>query len=156
MKQENKQESVENAEEGQKSDSNKEYIETLQRLQAEFDNFRKRTEKEKFEIIKTAESDLITELLDVLDDFELSLKYTKDEGVKMIYSELYSLLEKRGLKPIDAKCKFNPRYHEALIKEVGESDGVILEELQKGYTLNDKVIRTAKVKISKLEECENE
>lgn len=133
-----------------------EYLEALQRLQAEFDNFRKRTDREKAEIITNAEEFLISEILNVLDNFELSLQYTKDEGVKMIYSELYSILEKKGLKQIDTKCKFNPKYHEALIKEKGEQDGIILEELQKGYTLNNKVIRTAKVKITKVEDCENE
>ncbi len=128
----------------------KEYIETLQRLQAEFDNFRKRTQREKFEIITNAQESLITELLDIIDDFELSLKYTKDDGVKMIYSELYSLLEKKGLKKIDTQGKFNPKYHEALMQEESKGEeGMIIEELQKGYMLNDKIIRVSKVKITK-------
>lgn len=127
-----------------------EYLETLQRLQAEFDNFRKRTEKEKIEIIKNAEESLITELLDIIDDLELSLKYSKDEGIKMIYSELYSLLEKRGLRKIDSQGKFNPKYHEALMQQEAKGEeNMILEELQKGYLLNDKVIRVSKVKITK-------
>lgn len=127
-----------------------EYLETLQRLQAEFDNFRKRTEKEKLEVIKYAEEGLIMELLDIIDDLELSLKYSKDEGIKMIYSELYSLLEKKGLKKIDIQGKFDPRYHEALMQqETKGEENIILEELQKGYMLNDKVIRVSKVKISK-------
>ena len=74
----------------------------------------------------------------------------------MIYSELYSILEKKGLTQIEAKGKFDPNYHEALIKEAGKEDGIILEELQKGYKLNDKIIRTAKVKVSKCEEQKNE
>lgn len=127
-----------------------EYLETLQRLQAEFDNYQKRTEKEKIEIIKNAEESLITELLGIIDNFELSLKYSKDEGVKMIYSELYSILEKRGLKKIETQGKFNPKYHEALIQQEDKGEeNMILEELQKGYMLNDKIIRIAKVKITK-------
>lgn len=136
-----------------KGSKEQEYLNALQRLQAEFDNYRKRTDKERVEIIKNAEESLVAELLGVLDNFELSLKYTKDDGVKMIYSELYSILEKHGLKPIDVNCKFDPKIHEALIKETGEEDGVIIEELQKGYMLNDKVIRISKVKVSKKEEC---
>jgi len=138
-----------NKEQTKKSKEN-EYLETLQRLQAEFDNFRKRTEKEKIEIIKNAEESLITELLDIIDDLELSLKYSKDEGIKMIYSELYSLLEKRGLRKIDSQGKFNPKYHVALMQQEAKGEeNMILEELQKGYLLNDKVIRVSKVKITK-------
>lgn len=136
-----------------KKSKEQEYLNALQRLQAEFDNYRKRTDKEKLEIIKNAEESLVTELLGVLDNFELSLKYTKDDGVKMIYSELYSILENRGLKSIDINCKFDPKVHEALIKETGDEDGNIVEELQKGYMLNDKVIRISKVKVTKREEC---
>jgi len=135
----------------------KEYLETLQRLQAEFENFRKRTEREKVEIILNAQEGLITELLDIIDDFELSLKYTKDDGIKMIYSELYSLLEKKGLKKIDAQGKFNPKYHEALIQEESKKEeGMIIEELQKGYMINDKIIRVSKVKIAKKGENKDE
>ncbi len=145
----------ENTEATQEENKEKEYFESLQRLQAEFDNFRKRTEKEKTEIVKYAEESLMVELLDILDGFELSLKYSKDEGVKMIYSELYSLLEKKGLKTIEVRGDFNPLFHEALMKEDGKEENKILEELQKGYLLNEKVIRTAKVKISKLGEQKN-
>ena len=69
-----------------------------------------RTDKERVEIIKNAEESLVAELLGVLDNFELSLKYTKDDGVKMIYSELDSILEKHGLKPIDVNCKLTQKY----------------------------------------------
>ncbi len=150
---ETKAKKTEEIKEGSKE---KEYFESLQRLQAEFDNFRKRTEKEKFEIVKYAEESLIVDLLDVLDNFELSLKYSEDDGVKMIYSELYSLLEKKGLETIETKGDFNPLFHEALMKEDRKEDNKILEELQKGYLLNHKVIRTSKVKISKAMEIKNE
>jgi molecular chaperone GrpE len=126
----------------------KELTERLQRLQAEFENFRKRTEKEKVENKANANADLISELIPILDNFELSLKHNKDKGIILIYDELIRILEKQGLKKINTKEKFNPKFHEALIKVEGESHGEILEELQKGYTLNDKLLRASKVKIS--------
>ncbi len=128
-----------------------EYLEQLQRLQAEFENFRKRTEKERQAIFLNANENLIVKLLGVLDNFELALKHVDDEGIKMIYSELYSILESEGLKPIKAEGKFDPRVHEALIQEDGKEDEKIIEEFQKGYMLNDKVIRHSKVKIMKME-----
>ena len=145
------------AEEKKKKEKKKnEYLEQLQRLQAEFENFRKRTEKERQEIFKNANENLIIKLLRVLDNFELALKHTDDKGINMIYSELYSILENEGLKAIKAKGEFDPRIHEALIQEEGEEDEMIIEELQKGYTLNDKVIRASKVKITKIAEKKNE
>ncbi len=126
----------------------KEYLEQLQRLQAEFENFRKRTEKEKAEQINNANATLISQLIEVLDDFELSLKHNQDDGVKLIYEKLYKILEKQGLKIIDTTGTFNPRFHEALIQVRGEKHGTILEELQKGYSLNAKLLRASKVKIS--------
>ena len=131
------------------------YFEQLQRLQAEFENFRKRNFREREEILKNANEDLIVKLLGILDNFELALKHVDDKGVKMIYSELYSILEKEGLKMIEAKGKFDPRVHEALIQEDGKEEGIV-EELQKGYMLNDKVIRASKVKITKIKENKNE
>jgi len=134
----------------------KEYVEHLQRLQAEFDNYRKRTEQEKQLIIKQANQELIQKLLSILDSFELAFRTIKEEdefskGIKMIYSEFYSTLEKQGLKKIDCfNKKFDPHFHEVLLQ--GESDkeeGTILEELQKGYMLNNRIIRFSKVKTSK-------
>lgn len=139
----------------EESESSK-YIEQIQRLQAEFDNFRKRVDKEKQDIYRNANEDLIFKLLGVLDNFELALKHIDEKGIKMIYSELYSILEKEGIKPIKAEGKFNPEIHEALMQEVGETENEIIEELQKGYTLNDKVIRASKVKITKQMENKNE
>jgi len=125
-----------------------EYIERLQRLQAEFENFRRRTETEKNETLSNANAKLISQLLEVLDNFELSLKHNSDPGIKLIYSQLFKILEKQGLKVIEAKGKFNPKIHEALIKEEGTTYGTILEEIKKGYMLNDKLIRASKVKIT--------
>ena len=138
-----------------KKEKKNEYFEQLQRLQAEFENFRKRTEKERLEIYKNANEELVVKLLNILDDFELALKNIDEKGVSMIYSELHSILEKEGLEIIKAEGQFDPKFHEALIQEEGEKDEMIVEEFQKGYMLNDKVIRASKVKITKMAEKKN-
>ena len=128
------------------------YKNTLQRLQAEFENYKKRTEKEKLLVCEYSNRDLISKLLPVIDSFELALQNTSDlkkfkEGVELIYAELYSLLKAEGLSPIDSVGKkFDPYRHEAIMKGEGEGD-VVLEEFQKGYMLKDAVIRHSKVKI---------
>ena len=133
-----------------------EYIDHLQRLQAEFDNYRKRTEQEKQLIIKQANQELIQKMLSILDSFELAFKTQKEDdefakGMKLIFSEVYSTLEKEGLKKIDClNKKFDSNFHEVMLQgESEKEEGTILEELQKGYMLNDRVIRFSKVKISK-------
>ncbi len=136
-------------EEEQEESKEELYLKQLQRLQAEFENFRRRTEKEKSQIKKNANESLISELLPILDNFELSLKHNTDQGVQIIYETLYKTLESQGLKKIDTTVPFNPQFHEALLQEPGKEDGKILEELQIGYTLNDKLLRASKVKISK-------
>jgi len=130
----------------------KNYLEDLQRLQAEFENFVKRTEIEKRDLVKYSNEKLIFNLLNILDSFELALKHNADEGVKLIYSELFSLLKSEGLSKINSEGIFNPRLHEALIQEEGDVDDKIIEELQSGYFLGEKVIRPAKVKITKRKE----
>lgn len=134
----------------------KELTETLQRLQAEFENYKKRIEKEKIEFIIYAKQDLIIKLLPILDSLEIALKNTSDKdkfikGVELIFSQLYQTLQQEGLKPIKALGeKFDPYKHEVLMnKESDKEDDIILEELQKGYMLNNKVIRHTKVKVSK-------
>jgi len=139
----------------QKNKQIEELTDTLKRLQAEFENYKKWSTKEKSEFLKYAHADLISHLLPVLDSFEIALKNTSDkekfvEGIKIIYAQLYSALEAEGLKPIKAAGeKFDPYKHEVLIKEESDKpEETILEEFQKGYMLNDKVIRHSKVKIS--------
>ena len=133
-----------------------EYLDHLQRLQAEFDNYRKRTEQEKQLIIKNANQELIQQLLTILDSFELAFKTQKEDnefakGMKLIFSEFYSTLEKEGLRKIECLGKkFDPNFHEVMLQEESDQEeGTILEELQKGFMLNDRVIRFSKVKISK-------
>lgn len=130
----------------------KEHIEKLQRLQAEFENFRKRAEKERQDNMINANSNLVFQLLKVLDNFELALKHNNDKGVILIYEELNKILEKQGLEVINTKGAFNPKIHEAVIKVEGEKEGVILEEIQRGYMLNHKLLRASKVKIGKATE----
>jgi len=134
----------------------KDLIDTLQRLQAEFENYKKRTEKENQEFRKFALQEFIKKLLPIIDNFELALenKDNKEEfvkGVELIYSELYTILEDAGLIKIEAlNQKFDPYIHEALLAEKSDKEpNTIIEELQKGYKLHDKVLRHAKVKVSK-------
>ena len=132
-----------------------ELTDTLKRRQAEFENYKKWIAKEKSEFVKYSHADIIEKMLPVLDSFEIALKNTSDkekfvEGIKIIYAQLYSALEAEGLKPIKAAGEmFNPYKHEVLMKEESNKpEETILEEFQKGYMLNDKVLRHSKVKIS--------
>lgn len=132
---------------------------TLKRLQAEFENFKKRTEKDNINQIKSANASLIKELLPVLDSFELALKNNHEEnpeiskfrkGLEMIYAQLFSILESQGVRIIDTKNKtFDPYKHEVLMtKESDQPEGTILQDFQKGYMLDDKILRHSKVMIA--------
>ena len=132
-----------------------ELTDTLQRLQAEFENYKKQIEKGKGEFVKYSKAELIYKLLPLLDTFEIALKNTSDKekfvkGIEMVYAQLFSTLEREGLKPIEALGKkFDPYLHEVMLKQESDKDeGVVLEELQRGYTLNGKVLRHSRVKIS--------
>ena len=134
-----------------------EYLDNLKRLKAEFENYQKRIDREKIEFIKYAKEDLILNLLEILDNFERALCNCKDDefskGINLIFKQLKDLLEKEGIKEIEKLEKFDPEKHEALIAEKGE-EGKILEELQKGYILHNKIIRPAKVKVGRGEKNE--
>ena len=132
-----------------------ELTDTLQRTQAEFENYKKKIDKDKAEFVKYAKAEIIHKILPTLDTFQISLKNTSDKekfvkGIEMVYAQLFSLLEAEGLKPIESiGKKFDPYLHEVMLKEKSDKeDGVVLEELQKGYMLNDKVLRHSKVKVS--------
>jgi len=133
------------------------------RLQAEFDNYKKRSYREKIEFIKFANEGLILELLEILDNFERGIKSAeakKDfellhQGVDMISKQLHSLLEAKGLKRISCVGdKFDPHKHEAIevVEEEAKETNVIIEEMQPGYILNGRIIRPAKVKVLKSKE----
>ena len=122
---------------------------TLQRLQAEFENYRKRIERECNEFKQYANKQMIEDLLPMLDNFDMALKTQPDEGFTLIYTQLFELLSRYGLRKISCEGKFNPKFHEALLQEQSEKEsGTILEELQKGYIVGDAVLRPARVKIA--------
>ena len=134
-----------------------EYTNDLKRIQAEFENYKKRVEKEAIIITKNANESLIINILPLLDDLKSTLIHIQDENIKqgiiLLYQKLWSILEKEGLEEIKTlNQKFDPYLHECLLQEKSEQDSIILEELQKGYMLNGKVIRHAKVKIGKNDE----
>lgn len=127
------------------------------RLFSEFDNFRKRTQKEKLELFKTASEDVMIALLPVLDDFERAMKASEDngvdkthlEGVELIYNKFKKTLEQKGLECMESMGKeFDTDYHEAITNIPApepEMKGKVVDVIEKGYKLNDKVIRFAKV-----------
>lgn len=131
------------------------------RLFAEFDNYKKRTLKEKVELMKTAAQDTMTALLPVLDDFDRAKanaenddsKEVFSEGVKLVYEKLYSILISKGLKPMESTGKeFDPDLHFAFTEIPAPSDdlkGKVVDTIEKGYFLKDKIIRHAKVVIGK-------
>ena len=131
-----------------------ELTDTLQRLQAEFENYKKRVDKEKAHFMEYSKAEIIAKLLPILDSFELALQNTKEsdkfvKGMEMIKTQIISSLQQEGLRKIEVNGKFDPFKHEVLLKEKSnEDEDTILQELQPGYMLKDKVLRHAKVKVA--------
>lgn len=137
------------------------YKGSLQRLQAEFENYKKRVEKEKVQFRQFAAAEVVKSFLPVLDSFELALKSVNAggsgdnekvvRGVELLYAQFYSVLEGFGLRPIKAVGeRLDPYRHEVLMQEETndeKKDGRVVEEFQKGYLLNDIVLRCSKVKV---------
>lgn len=131
------------------------------RLQAEFDNFRRRSAKERIELMQTAGKDVINDMLEVVDDAERAqkqLESTEDvklikEGVTLVFNKLRNILQSKGLKPMETIGKeFNPDLHEAITEipaPTKDLKGKVVDEVVKGYYLNDKIIRHAKVVVGK-------
>jgi len=130
------------------------------RLYSEFENFRRRTAKERLDLIKTANEDLMTSLLPVMDDFQRAQKALEEsedhkaskEGFDLIYNKFNNILQQKGLKPMSDKTgsEFNTEFHEAISQmpvEKKKMKGKIIDVIEKGYYLDDKVIRFAKVVI---------
>jgi molecular chaperone GrpE len=127
------------------------------RLFAEFDNYKRRTQKERVELLQTAGKDIIISLLPVLDDFDRANKATENatdieairEGIVLVHGKLKSILAQKGLKEMESiHTPFDTDNHEAITKIPAATEdmkGKVVDELEKGYTLNDKVIRFAKV-----------
>lgn len=155
-------ETVEEAAQAADDDAGKaqEYLEALQRLQAEFDNYRKRMVKEQSMMIDAANEKLIGKLLPLLDNFERAVfvaEHTKDmegliKGVEMVYAEFVALLEKEGLEEIPSQgLPFDPNVHEAVM-EVESPDHdphTVVDVLRKGYRVGSKLVRPAMVKVAK-------
>ena len=126
---------------------------------AEFENFKKRSTKERIDLIQTAGKEVIIDMLEVLDDCERAEKQVSTlddkakEGVMLVFNKLKSLLVAKGLKPMETINKeFNPDIHEAITEipvPAEEQKGKVIDEIQKGYYLNDKIIRYAKVVVGK-------
>ena len=130
------------------------------RLYSEFENFRRRNAKERLELVKTASADVITELLPVIDDFERAMKSFQEievkdgvlEGLELIQSKFLKVLEAKGLQTMENEpgIEFDPEIHEAITKIPAPDEklkGKVVDTVEKGYLLNDKVIRYAKVVI---------
>ena len=133
-----------------------ELTDRLKRTMAEFDNFRKRTEKEKSSMYIIGAKEIVEKILPVVDNFERGLAQAQEgdafeDGMKMIYKQLTTTLDELGVKPIEAVGKeFNPDFHNAVMhvedEEVGEN--IVVEEFQKGYTYKDFVVRHSMVKVA--------
>ena len=130
------------------------------RILAEFDNARKRNERERAELIKYAHEEVIIETLGLYEDLERSLdsskKFSADantiKGLELVVGKMRDLLKKYEVKPVESVgTKFDPSCHEAMMQMESEEheDGIIVEEFQRGYWLGDRVVRTAKVKVAK-------
>ena len=132
------------------------YKDKMQRMQADFENYKKSSEKEKREFVKYANEGLILKVLEAYEDLERALEVKEDknlrEGVELIYKKMTKILEDEGVEAIETEHqKFDPYKHEALMTENNEDyeNNEIIQDLQKGYTLNSKVIRYSKVKVCK-------
>jgi molecular chaperone GrpE len=126
----------------------------LLRLAADFENYKKRAARERQEYVAFANERLLKELLPILDDLERALNAAEqheeaqlDEGVRLVHRSLASLLERQGVKEIATEGKFDPHVHEALLAQPSEEaeHGDVLDVIQKGYTLGDRVVRPARV-----------
>jgi molecular chaperone GrpE len=133
-----------------------EYLADLQRVAADFENYRKRVARDQQNLVARAHERLVKELLPVLDDLERALEAATEheeakleDGVRLVHRELKEALAKEGLVEIETNGKFDPHKHEALLTQPSEEDeGAIIEVLQKGYRLGDRVLRPARVVIS--------
>ena len=133
-----------------------EYLDALQRLKAEFDNYRKRVARDQQELAARAHERLVKELVPVLDDLERALESATaheeaklEDGVRLVHRALADALEKEGLREIPTEGAFDPHTQEALLSQPSDADeGTVIQVLQKGYALGDRIVRPARVVIS--------
>lgn len=161
LEQENPAADAENEDTGKQARELEELKDKFIRLVAEFDNYKKRTSRERLDLIQTAGRDVISSLLDVLDDCDRAEKQMNQsenypqlkEGVQLIFNKLRTSLQARGLKAMESiEQDFDVEKHEAITEMPAPSDALknkVLDEVQKGYLLNDKIIRFAKVVVGK-------
>ena len=133
-----------------------EAIDRWKRAAADLDNFRKRAARERDEYVTFANERLVKELLPILDDLERALaavgeheEATVEEGVRLVHRSLASLLQRNGVEEISTEGQFDPHVHEALLSQPSEAEeGAVIDVVQKGYTLGDRVVRPARVVIA--------
>ena len=134
-----------------------EYLDSLQRLKAEFDNYRKRTEREQSQRAANSAARLVKELLPVLDDLERALEAATEheeakleEGVRLVHRALLGILQREGVAEIETEGAFDPHVHEALLAQPVEDaePGSVVQVLQKGYRLGNRVLRPARVVVA--------
>lgn len=133
-----------------------EYLDALRRTAAEFDNYRKRVQRDRQSLVARAAEGLVRELLPVLDDLERALQAAEEheeakleDGVRLVHRSLAEALRGAGLEEIDADGAFDPHRHEALLAQPSdEPEGTVIEVLQKGYRLGDLVLRPARVVVA--------
>jgi molecular chaperone GrpE len=130
--------------------------ELAQRVQADFENYRKRVIREQTAVVERATEGLVEALLPVLDSFELALGTLDDadekvrKGVELVYAELLGVLEKAGLERIDTDGKpFDPNVHEAVLQDEGDGEPVVSETMRTGYCVKGRVVRPAMVKVTR-------
>ena len=131
----------------------------LLRTAAEFDNYRKRMDRERRELSEYAAADMLRDLLPIVDNFERALQAPATaetdafrKGIELIHKQMVEVLKKRGVKVIDALgTDFDPNFHQAVIHEASDAhrEGEVMEELQRGYLLGDRLLRPAMVKVAK-------
>ena len=137
-----------------------EHLNDLKRLAAEFENYKKRTAREQASLSTRATEHLVKELLPIVDDLERALEAAEEheevkleEGVRLVHRQLASALEREGLAEIETEGKFDPHVHEALLSQPsGAEEGSVIEVLQKGYRLGDRVLRPARVVVAAAKE----
>jgi molecular chaperone GrpE len=133
-----------------------EHLNDLKRVAAEFENYRKRVARDQESLVARAHERLVKELLPVLDDLERALAAAEEheeakleEGVRLVHRELAAALQREGLAEIDTDGQFDPHVHEALLSQPSDAEeGSVIEVVQKGYTLGDRVVRPARVVVA--------
>ena len=139
------------------------YLANWQRTQADFENYKRRAQVERREATDLSQSTLVAKVISALDDLDRAFSRPTSEmrkaawadGARMSYAKLKSALESEGLQPIEAVGQpFDPRFHQAIMRQPGK-DGIVIEEVQKGYMMYDRVLRPSMVVVGTEELCEN-